>query len=124
MAFAGDEPDPSDKAQVSDSDRRKQYAQGLQQMGHGLAQWQQSTQSLSPQEGQGGMANFVGGYINMVTANAENSEAWGRFGSVLGIIGTWMNIRGQRESARRTSNYRSDLTNSVALALRNAGSLR
>lgn len=123
FAFTGDEEDPELKKQPSASDRRKQYAIGLQQMGHGLGQWQQSTQSLSPQEGIGGMANFVGGYIQMVTADSRNSEMWGKFGTVLGIIGTWMNLRGQRESARRTSNYRRDLTNSVALALRNAGSL-
>jgi len=105
------------------ADRRMRYGEALQQMGHGLGQWQDSINSLSPSESIGAMSNFIGGFIKMSTLDDAPGSSWGKFGSVLGILGTALNIRGQRESAGRTRDYKANLASSLSTALLNAGKI-
>lgn len=105
---------------LSARDRRRVLGTGLQQMGLGLGQWQQSIQSLDPQESLGAMTTFLSGYMQVATSGGRHGEIWGKWGPAIGIIGTMLNIRGQKASRKRQGDYQKNLVDEVSLALTNS----
>lgn len=98
-------------------DVRFQHGRGFYEMSIGLGQMQAGAKSLSPQETAGGSLTFLGGLMDMVVTPENKDTIWGRMGPALAIIGTALNIQGQRESSRIQRDYQVDLQETIGEVL-------
>lgn len=93
------------------------------EMSLGLGQMQSGARAVSPAEMAGGATTFLGGLMDSYVTEENRDTIWGRMGPTFAIIGTAINLHGQRESARIQRDYQVELQESIGEVLAGIGGL-
>lgn len=97
---------------------QKKYGKGLTFLSMGLGQMSEGAGAPSSKQMFGGMLTALGGIMELSFSAETQNSGWGKIGSIAAMIGTAIDMRGRRESARTRIGRRNRIINSYGKALR------